>query len=100
MFVNFSFMTPYLGWVSIPNSFVSLFIFYILSYLLLKRMGYFLGTWCPPPAFRSCFVEFAQRSNDLSMTLWVSPQLGMKVVSPSYSSVILGPLPLKILKKK
>ena len=29
--------------VSIPNSFVSLFVFYILSYLLLKRMGYLSG---------------------------------------------------------
>ena len=27
------------GWVSVPNSFVSLFIFYILSYLLSKTMG-------------------------------------------------------------
>ena len=30
----------------------------------------FLGTWCPLPAFRSCFVEFAQRSNNLSMNFW------------------------------
>ena len=36
---NFSFMTPSPGWVSVPNSFVSLYIFYILSYFLLKRMG-------------------------------------------------------------
>ena len=28
-----------LPWISVPNSFVSLFIFYILSYLLLKRIG-------------------------------------------------------------
>ena len=40
MFGNFSsFKTPFLGQVSIPNSFVSLFIFYILSYLLSKTMG-------------------------------------------------------------
>ena len=31
------------GMVSIPNSFVSLFVFYILSYLLLKRMGCLSG---------------------------------------------------------
>ena len=29
-----SITTPFLGWVSVPSSFVSLFIFYILSYLL------------------------------------------------------------------
>ena len=40
VFGNFSFMTPSLGWVSIPNSFVSLFIFYILSYLLSKTMAF------------------------------------------------------------
>ena len=31
------------GWVSIPNSFVSLFVFYNLSYLLSKRMGCLSG---------------------------------------------------------
>ena len=36
-------MTPFPGRVSIPSSFASLFIFYILSYLLLKMMGYFSG---------------------------------------------------------
>ena len=39
-----SITTPFLGWVSVPSSFVFLFIFYILSYLLLKMMGCFLGT--------------------------------------------------------
>ena len=44
VFGNFSsFRTPSLGWVSIPNSFVSLFIFYILSYLLSKTMGCLSG---------------------------------------------------------
>ena len=37
--------TPFLGRISIPTSFVSLFIFYIFSYLLLKTMGCFSG--CP-----------------------------------------------------
>ena len=32
-----------LRWFSIPNSFVSLFIFYILSYFLLKTMGCLAG---------------------------------------------------------
>ena len=30
----------------------------------------FLGAWCPLPAFRSCFVEFALHSNVLWMDLW------------------------------
>ena len=35
-----------------------------------RQWAAFLGTWCPLPAFRSYFVEFAQRSNVLSMNLW------------------------------
>ena len=34
-----------------------------------ERAG-FLGARCSLPAFRSCFVEVAQRSNDLLMNLW------------------------------
>jgi len=37
------FKTPFPGQISVPTSFVSLFIFYILSYLLLKTMAAFLG---------------------------------------------------------
>ena len=37
------FKTPFLGWSSVPTSFVSLFIFYIFSYLLSKTMGCFSG---------------------------------------------------------
>ena len=33
------FKTPFWGRISISTSFVSLFVFYSLSYLLLKRMG-------------------------------------------------------------
>ena len=43
VFGNFSLTTPSPGWVSIPNSFVSLFIFYILSYLLSKIIGCLSG---------------------------------------------------------
>ena len=43
VFGNVSFTTPSLGWMSIPNSFASLFIFYILSYLLSKRVGCLSG---------------------------------------------------------
>ena len=37
------FKIPFSGWISVPTSFVSLFIFYIFSYLLLKTMGCFAG---------------------------------------------------------
>ena len=37
------FKTPFLGQSSIPTSFVSLFVFYIFSHLLLKTMGCFSG---------------------------------------------------------
>ena len=96
MFGNFSsFKTPFLGWVSIPNSFVFLFIFYILSYLISKKMGCLSGCLMSTPAFRSCFVEFAQCSNVLLTNL-----LGEKMVSPSYSSTILGPPLGRSLEKK
>ena len=58
------------GQVSIPNSFVSLFIFYNLSYLLSETMGGLSGAWCPPPAFRSCSVAFAQYSNDFLLNFF------------------------------
>ena len=37
------FKTPFPGWISIPTSFASLFIFYIFSYLFSKTMGCFSG---------------------------------------------------------
>ena len=37
------FKTPFPGRISVPTSFVSLFIFYIFSYLILKTMGCFSG---------------------------------------------------------
>ena len=54
-----------------------------------RQWSPFLVAWCPLPAFRSCFVEFAQCWNVLLMNL------REKVVSVSYSSAILGP-PLKM----
>ena len=35
-----------------------------------RQWAAFLGAWCPLPAIRSCFVEFAQHSNVLLMNLW------------------------------
>ena len=44
VFGNFSlFKTPFLGWNSVPPSFVSFFVFYIFSYLLSKTWVAFLG---------------------------------------------------------
>ena len=82
---NFFFKTPFLGWISVPTSFVSLFIFYIFSYLLSKTMGYFSGClmfsagiqklFCGIySAFKCSFDEFVRK----------------KLVSLSYSSAILG----------
>ena len=78
--------SPFLRRISIPNSFVSLFIFYILSYLLLKTMGCFSGHLMSSASdqklfcvvcsvFKCSFDEF----------------VGDKVVSPSSSSAILAP---------
>ena len=44
------------------------FIFCLIS--IWREWAAFLGTWCPLPAFRICFVEFSQCWNDLSMILW------------------------------
>ena len=80
------FKTPFPGRISIPTSFVSLFIFYIFSYLLLKTMGCLSGCLMSSSAsihkllcgiysaFKCSFDEF----------------VGEKVVSPSYSSTILS----------
>ena len=95
VFGNFSsFMTPSLGWVSILNSLVSLFIFYILSYLLSKRMGQVSGLM-PSASIQRLFCGIC------SAFKWSFNEfVGEKVVSSSYSSAILGPLPfLKFWKK-
>ena len=83
------FTFSFLGWCSIPTTFVSLFVLYIFSYLLLKTMGCFSGClnastgiqklFCGIySAFKCSFDEF----------------VGEKVVSPSYSPTILGPPPI------
>ena len=76
------------GQVSIPNSFASLLVFYILSYLLSKRMGCLSG----------CLVSFASIQKLFcgicSVFKWSFNEfVGEKVVSLSYSSAILGPPP-------
>ena len=67
LFGNFSFTTASPGWVSLPNSFVSLLSFIFCPTSFWREWAAFLGAWCPPPAFRSCFMEVAQHSNDFLM---------------------------------
>ena len=47
---------------------LSLFLSFIFCPTSFRRQwAAFPGALCPLPAFRSCFVKFVQRSNDLSM---------------------------------
>ena len=83
---NFSsFTTPSPGLVSVPNSFVSPFVFYILSYLLSKRMsclsGFLVSSTSVQKLFRGSFSAFRWSFD----TFWEE-----KAVSPSYSSTILA----------
>ena len=52
-----SIKTPLLGWISILSSFVSLFNFYILSYLLSKTMGCFSGCLMTSASNQKLFCE-------------------------------------------
>ena len=71
VFGNFSsFMTLSPGRVSIPNSFVSLFIFYILSYLLSKTMGCLSGCPMSSTSVLKLFCGICSVFKCLSMNLW------------------------------
>ena len=59
-----------LGQISIPTSFVSLFIFYILSYLLLKKMGCLSGCLMSVASIQNLFCGICSAFNVLSMNLW------------------------------
>ena len=49
----------------------SLFLSFIFCPTSFQReWAAFLGAWCPPPVYRSCFVEVAQHSNELLMNMW------------------------------
>ena len=86
MFGNFSvFKIPFLEWSSVLTSFVSLFVFYIFSYLLLKTMGCFSGFLMSSAGIQKLFCgiySVFKRSFD--------EFVGEKVVSLSYSSALLG----------
>ena len=80
------FKTPFPGRSSIPTSFVSLFIFYIFSYLLSKTMGCFSGCLMSSDGIQKLFCGIYSASK-----YSFDESVGEKVVSPSYSSAILGP---------
>ena len=77
MFGNFSlFKTPYLFCLS--------FVFYIFSYLLSKTMGCFSGCLMSSARIQELFCGIYSACS-------FDEFVGEKVVSPSYSSAILGP---------
>ena len=80
--------TPFPGWTSVPTSFVSLFIFYIFSYFLLKTMGCFSGCLMSSASIQKLFCGIYS-----AFKCYFDEFVGEKVVSPSYSSTILGPHP-------
>ena len=82
------FKTPFLGHISIPTSFVSLFIFYIFSYLLLKTMDCFSGCLMSSAGIQKLFCGIYS-----AFKCSFDEFVGEKVVSLSYSSAVLG-LPL------
>ena len=73
--------TPFPGKSILPTSFVSFFIFYIFSYLFLKAMICFSGCLMSSASIRKLFCGVC------------SAFVREKVVSPFYSSDILGPPP-------
>ena len=79
------FKTPFLGRISIPTAFVSLFIFYILSYLLSKTMG------CLSGCLMSASIQKLFCGSCSAFKCSFDGFVGEEVVSPSYSSAILGP---------
>ena len=90
VFGNFSsFKTPFPGRISIPTSFVSLFIFYLLSCFLLKTMGCLSGCLMSPASIQKLFCGICS-----VFKCSFDEFVGEKVVSPSYSSATLGPPPL------
>ena len=87
------FKTPFPGQSSIPTSFVSFFVFYIFSYLLSKTLGCFSGCLMSSASIHKLFCGIYS-----VFKCSFDEFLGEKVVSPSYSSTILGLPSIQILK--
>ena len=73
---------------SLPTSFVSFFVFYIFSYLFLKTMIYFSGCLMSSASIQKLFCGIYS-----ALKCSFDEFVREKVVSPSYSSAILGPPP-------
>ena len=93
MFGNFSlFKTPFPGWDSLPRMelppylFVSFFVFYIFSYLFSKTTSCFSGCLMSSAGIQKLFCGIYS-----VLKCSFDEFVGEKVVSPSYSSAILGP---------
>ena len=83
------FKTPFPGRSSIPTSFVSLFVFYVFSYLLSKTMGCFSGCLMSSAGIQKLFCGMYS-----AFKYSFDEFVGEKVISPPYSSAILGPPPV------
>ena len=77
---------PFPGWSSLPTSFVSFFVFYISSYLFLKTMICFSGCLMSSASIEKLFCGIYS-----VLKCSFDEFVREKVVSPSYSSTILGP---------
>ena len=82
------FKTLFPGQISIPTSFVSLFLLYIFSYLLLKTIGCLSGCLMSSASIQKLFCGIYS-----AFKCSFDEFVGEKVVSLSYSSAILGPPP-------
>ena len=80
------FKTPFPGQISVSTSFVSLFIFYIFSYLLSKTMGCFSGCLMSSAGIQKLFCGIYS-----AFKCSFDEFVGGKVVSLSYCSAFLGP---------
>ena len=79
---------PFPGWNSLPKYFVSFFIFYIFSYLFLKTMICFSVCLISSASLQKLFCGVCS-----ALKCSFEELVREKVVSPSYSSAILGPPP-------
>ena len=80
------FNTSFLGWLIVLTSFVSLFIFYILSYLFSKTMGCLSGCLMFSASIQKLFCGICS-----AFKCSFNEFVGEKVVSLSCSSAFLGP---------
>ena len=74
--------------LSLSLTLLSLFLSFIFCPTSFWReWAAFLSVWCLLPAFRSCFVEVAQLSNDLLMNLWGRKWSPQPIPPPSWDPV-------------